>query len=233
MIRERISTQGIIRPLEPEAELDAFQIPNDMIGGISELIIRRYNNSRSKFDTKFASSIKAIEKHRRQNLQRSKKDTIRNMAVLQNSLETSETAGDNQTDQTKKGIKDGLIPSSGSWSWAWALDGLERPPPSSIVSRRDTGEARRLANIADQSVLQEENVMNANNLWSVIVNFLTVAQHHKDKVQESEVGDDRNEVEAKQDNTVEKRKSTFSRFLSAKAKAPTHLDNIPSEAKHL
>ena len=53
------------------------------------------------------------------------------------------------------GLKAG-VPTRGSWSWAWALDADERPPPSSIVARRDTQEAVELARIADQAVLAEE-----------------------------------------------------------------------------
>ncbi|KAG9079465.1 hypothetical protein FS749_008511, partial [Ceratobasidium sp. UAMH 11750] len=46
------------------------------------------------------------------------------------------------------------------------------PPPSSIVSRRDTAEARQLAVCADR-YLDGESKMSGNNLWSVVVDFLT------------------------------------------------------------
>jgi hypothetical protein len=44
---------------------------------------------------------------------------------------------------------DQLVLSSPGWAWSWVLDELENPPPSSIVARRDTEEARQLAGFAD------------------------------------------------------------------------------------
>lgn len=170
MIRERVSTHGVIRPLEPAEELDAFTVPYDAIGGVSELALRRYLKGRQYFDTKFASAAQRVERHRVRNLERSTKDTIKNMAVLQNSLETEGKKEAKQSD--KPTIKEGLLATSG-WSWAWAMDSLENPPPSSIVSRRDTEEARQLAKVADQSIMQEQSSLSGNSLWSVVMNFLT------------------------------------------------------------
>ena len=64
MIRERISTRGVIRPLEPESELDAFQLPPELIGEISELAVRRYMDGQARFSRKFGKTAKAIEKAR-------------------------------------------------------------------------------------------------------------------------------------------------------------------------
>lgn len=179
MIRERVSTSGVLRPLEPEAELDAFHIPPEIIGVLSELAVRRYIEGKGKFDKKFAKDRHAIQKQRQRNLERSRKDVLKNIAQLQDShgLQTKNDKG--KTHETVKGIKEGLEAASASWSWAWALDVGERPPPSSIVSRRDTDEARRLARIADQAVLQEHSQMSANSLWAIIVNFLTSERDHK------------------------------------------------------
>ncbi|KAK1220369.1 hypothetical protein PQX77_016860 [Marasmius sp. AFHP31] len=171
MVRERVSTRGVIRSLEPESELDACRVPHEMIGALSELAIRRYFAGHKKFDTKFASTIRAIEKHRRKHLERAKKDTIKNMNVLQNSLDREEQ--EVKEDGKSSNIKEALLASSG-WSWAWALDGDEHPPPSSIVSRRDTSEALDLARIADQAVLQDEGTaLSGNNLWGFVSNMLT------------------------------------------------------------
>jgi len=52
------------------------------------------------------------------------------------------------------------------------LDENERPPPSSIAARRDTAEARQLALIADRAVVADTSEINANSLWSIVMNFL-------------------------------------------------------------
>lgn len=205
MLRERVSTKGIIRPLEPEADLDALKVPSEFIGSISELAIRRFIEGLGKFEKKFAHTIKDIEKHRRNNLQRAKKDTSRNLSALQRTLE--------QDEGEKNGIKDGLIPSSGSWSWAWAIDENETPPPSSIVSRRDTEEARQLAKIADMGVFQEGQTMSANNLWSVMVNFLTATPDSKNPDGHSPG----KASSRKFSHSNERRPSVFSKFRSPKA----------------
>lgn len=203
MIRERVSTQGVIRPLEPEADLAAFALPHELVGVISELAIRRYQEGRIKFDKKFRKTTKTIEKDRKRNLEMANKDAVRNMTQLQMSLQQEDQSRENKgkeketmmrhsmldairsrsqsqsrRGETPKDIKEGIT-SCGSLSWAWALDIDERPPPSSIVSRRDTDEAVRLAKIADQCVLMEENMISGNNLWSMIVNFLTVTPDKK------------------------------------------------------
>ncbi|KAG6815608.1 hypothetical protein H0H87_012988 [Tephrocybe sp. NHM501043] len=187
MMRERVSTQGIIRPLEAESELGALLIDRDIIGQMSELILRRYLDANAMFEKKFAHTIRTIEKDRRHNLKLAKKDTKRNMAVLHQNLMRDETGSSTSSGlSTPHGVMEGLLASSGSWSWAWALDGEERPPPSSIVSRRDTTEARRLAKIADQSILQDDQSLSGNRFWSAVINFLTVSpnqdQHIKSGV---------------------------------------------------
>lgn len=176
MLRQRVSTQGVIRPLETESELGALAVEREIIGRISELTLRRYIDARAMFDKKFAHTIRTIDRDRRHNLKLAKQDTKRNMAVLHQSLMRDEENGAASTGPgTPHGIKEGLLASSGSWSWAWALDGEERPPPSSIVSRRDTAEARRLAKVADQALLQDDQALSGNRFWSAVVNFLTVA----------------------------------------------------------
>ncbi|KAG5647060.1 hypothetical protein DXG03_001430 [Asterophora parasitica] len=171
MMRERISTHGVIRALEPDDELGALGIDPDIIGRLSELTLRRYLEAQTKFDKKFSHTIRTIEKDRRHNLKLAKKDVARNMAVLHHALMREE---DSPGPGTPKGLKEGLLASTGSWSWAWALDGQEGPPPSSIVSRRDTREARRLAKVADQALLQDDQALSGNRFWSAVVNFLTI-----------------------------------------------------------
>lgn len=182
MIRERVSIHGVIRPLEPEDELSAFSLPTELIGVVSELAMRRYEDAKTRFDKKFARTYKTIEKHRKKHLDIAHRDALRTMPQLEDYF--SQNDDERMPPQTRRGIAEGLQ-ASGSWSWAWALDMDERPPPSSIVARRDTHEAVELARIADRSVLPEG--MSGNNLWSLMVNFLTTTpdknhkHHHHDE----------------------------------------------------
>ncbi|KAJ3900655.1 alpha/beta-hydrolase [Lentinula edodes] len=206
MIRERVSTRGVIRPLEPFSDLPAFSIPPQLIGEISERAVRRYIAGRTFFEHKFSGTRKAIEQRRRKHLQKARKDTTRNMSALKGSVERESKkmkqeeepwSGEEEEDHhhgprspnspylsnnnsSPFNIETALLASSG-WSWSWALDNNEHPPPSSLVARRDTHEALMLARVADQGVLQDEQgggvsaAMSGNNLWSVVVGFLTPA----------------------------------------------------------
>ena len=170
MIRERVSTQGVIRALEAEHELAALTVPPDNIGKLSEPTIRRYLDARAKFDQKFRHSMKSIHKHRLRDLELDRSDTKRSVNDSQRSLNPykNRTIDDNTRNKDIHGPVD-----SGYWSWAWVLDEQERPPPSSIASRRDTAEARRLAKIADESVFQNDKSLSANHFWSLVLNFFT------------------------------------------------------------
>lgn len=222
MIRERVSTHGIIRPLEPESELSAFSLPPEHIGVVFELAMRRYHDARAKFAKKFSSTLKTIEKHRQRNLDIAHKNAMRNMTQLQHHMNQDEPGQD--APGTFKGIKGGLK-TSGSWSWAWALDSDERPPPSSIVARRDTHEAVELARIADQAVLAEEDVVvSGNNLWQLMVNFLTTSperkrdKHHKHGSDHS-LSDSRESKEEKIRSRLARLDSEHKKHV--KAKSPT------------
>ena len=164
MIRERVSTKGVVRPLEHETELGALQ-QHIQVGRLSERTINRFLKEREIFDKKFSKTIKSIEKHRRQNLERSKHDMIKWLGFIRQFLHKSDDEA-----ETEKRIESVIL--SPRWNWAWACE-EEDPPPSSIVSRRDTEEARKLAKVADQAVLGEDHSISGNNLWSVVVNFLT------------------------------------------------------------
>ena len=190
MIRERISVRGEIRPLEPESELPACNLPPERIGAMSELVLRRYIEGSTKWNERFARKKKEISKSRARSLTRAKKkDSVRNKTFLQmhfypssansqgqSSVEGSDKPGLGLLLQRTKSpeSKDILNQPTASWAWAWALDGLEKPPPSSIVARRDTEEARRLGKIADQPGDGQDHKMSANNLWSFLINKLNL-----------------------------------------------------------
>lgn len=177
MIRERVSTQGVIRPLEHESELDAFKVPEELIGTISELAIKRYLNGEAHFRKKFAHTYKEIEKARKKYLEREAKQE----GISSGGLWTSKSRGKGggSTNGSPLRLHSSIVNSPG-WGYAWALDEHERPPPSSIVARRDTEEARKLAEIADRALVGDIAGLNANSLWSVMMNFLTVTSDRKE-----------------------------------------------------
>ncbi|KZT72301.1 alpha/beta-hydrolase [Daedalea quercina L-15889] len=219
MIRERVSTHGVIRPLEPESELPALQLPIELVGEVSELVVRRYYAGREEFGRRFAKVYKSVEKQRRRNISRHAHDALQHMAQLQTAL-TQDESEKKSTAHTQKGIQEGLI-STGSWPWAWALDVDEAPPPSSIVARRDTSEALRLMRIADQAFLMDEHAMSGNHLWNVIVEFLTKSPDQDGRGRESKpvqkgLPEDRAAQKQPGDaqEAQEARSSRLSRFLS-------------------
>jgi hypothetical protein len=172
MIRERVSTQGVIRPLESEDGLGVFKVPAECIGRLSEHLVNRYLDASAMFEKEFSKTYKAIEKDRHRNLERAKKDIHEHMEQLQEYLLRDERKAGTSTG---KSMEEGLKELSNSWGWAWALDGEEKPPASSIVSRRDTKEACRLARIADRAALPTDSSVSGNTLWSLVVNFLAAS----------------------------------------------------------
>jgi len=137
MIRERVSTQGMIRPLEHEDDLPAFRLSPQLIGIIPESVLDRYMAAKQAADQKFASTIKGIEKARLRNVERASRDLAQRATALRRRYLRLAGAG------------------GGVWRLAWALDADERPPPSSIVGRLDTEEALRFAQAADTRWLLE------------------------------------------------------------------------------
>ena len=206
MIRERVSTKGVVRPLEHETELGALQLQH--VGRLSEHTINRFLKEREIFDKKFSKTLKSIEKHRRRNLERSKHDMIKWLGFLRQFLHKS-----NDEAETEKRIESLIL--SPQWNWAWALDEEEDPPPSSIVSRRDTEEARKLAEVADQAVLGEDHSISGNNLWSVIINFLTTTPGKDNHILHESINQ---ATDSKTDSseTSKKPKSKFSRIFTHK-----------------
>ena len=176
-IRERVSTRGVIRPLEPEDKLPGLQLKESLVGALCESSLRRYMQGKAKWDGKFSGTTKSVDKERRRNLKLAHKEGDKAMGHLESYLQKA-------TERSNSGFNVLDSPrlqkvTAGSWNWSWALDEDEHPPPSSIVSRRDTWEARQLAMIAD---IMPENTMSGNNLWQHLVTFLTVTPDKKHKL---------------------------------------------------
>lgn len=171
-IRERVSIRGVIRPLEPEAELPAFKLEPKSIGTISELSLRRYIQGKAEYEAKFCCTRKHVAKERERHLKLARKEGDQSLAHLESYLHTVE-------EEPESGQSDLDGPGIDGWTWSWALDDDEHPPPSSIVSRRDTWEARRLAMMVDD---MPGNGFNGNDLWKDVVSFLTVTLGKKVKL---------------------------------------------------
>jgi hypothetical protein len=121
MIRERISTHGVVRPLEPEPELPALHIDSVHLGIISARWAQVYLAKVYHHEKKYAGTMRQIARRRE-----------RAIALLRS--QGSGGGGDVEGE---------------GWSVAWALgDADERPPPSSLVARCDTTEALALARAA-------------------------------------------------------------------------------------
>ena len=181
MIRERVSTRGLIRPLEPETNLPAMQVPLDHVGTLPKRAIERYVTAKERSDKKFAHAIKRIEKQRLRNIDRASRDMNQHIAALQHYLDRESQATATAASTLTGTGRHQMTRTTSCWNMAWALDEDERPPPSSIVARRDTEEALKLARIADKAVLASERTLSANNLWNVIISFLMASPEERKK----------------------------------------------------
>lgn len=163
MIRERVSTTGQCRPLEPASELAALQLPPDEVGTIKEGQATRYLNGQHLWDKKFHRTAKTVEKHRRKNLKAAKERDSRKLVRLwEDRIRKKDHDDEGWETDAERGIQeDSASEQRGvmdqSWSWEWALHG-EAPPPSAIVSRRDfvcpstSEDARWTRSSADQDL---------------------------------------------------------------------------------
>jgi hypothetical protein len=158
-----------------------MQVPSDHIGTLPERAIERYATAKARSDKKFAQAIKRIEKRRLRNIDRASRDMNQHIAALQHYLDRESQAAAAAASTLRDTGTDRMMRTTSSWNMAWALDEDERPPPSSIVARRDTEEALKLARIADKAVLASERTLSANNLWNVIISFLMASPEERKK----------------------------------------------------
>ena len=168
MIRERVSTKGIVRELEPEEELPAMDMTLDSIGVVNELSVKRYLEAQAIWEKRFKETLKSVAKQRKRHIDAADAEDTSRFTKLKASV----LSKDKDDEEKNK------IINSPKWSWGWAVAGDENPPPSSIVARRDTAEARRLSKFADEIIEEKESRISGNNLWAMIVNALTNGPEH-------------------------------------------------------
>ncbi|KAH8984794.1 Alpha/Beta hydrolase protein [Lactarius hatsudake] len=126
MIRERVATNGTIRPLEPERDLPGLHVDPAHLGVVSARWARVYIPFMQRHEKKYAGSMRQVARRRE-----------RAIALLRS-----------QGSREEVKVKEAEVEGEG-WSVAWALDDPdERPPPSSLVARCDTVEALALARAA-------------------------------------------------------------------------------------
>ncbi|KAH9020633.1 Alpha/Beta hydrolase protein [Lactarius pseudohatsudake] len=124
MIRERVATNGTIRPLEPEPDLPGLHVDPAHLGIVSASWVRVYLAYAQRHEKKYAGSMRQITRRRE-----------RAIALLRS--------------QDPRETEKGAEAEGEEWSVGWALDDPdERPPPSSLVARCDTAEALALARAA-------------------------------------------------------------------------------------
>jgi hypothetical protein len=166
MTRERVSTQGIIRSLEPEPELPTIQLLPELVGTPSEHAGPRYVAGDTRSTKTFARAIQHIEKHCQRNIDRPFRGAT---ALPRLRRRQTHSRGHSRLTQT-----------SGR---------------RQAVSLRDAIPQRRssLARVTDETVLKSGQALSAGNLWSAVVGFLTVSpdEHtkaHRDRARAHVVG---------------------------------------------
>lgn len=122
MIRQRVSREGVCRPMESPDEIPELSIPPEEIGIIKKGPAERYLKGQQLWTEKYKKFAKQADKQRQRNIKRALKDSPRIEKAFEDSFKES---GDQKYVLNKE------------FSWSWALDG-ERPPPSAVVGRRDT-----------------------------------------------------------------------------------------------
>ena len=162
----------------------------------------RYLNGQAVWDRRFARSIRSIAKRREKNLRDARtRDSKKIVQIWQDKIHsdsgertrdrlhrimTAQSTGSEsdrgwETEVERNSHQHGLLDQS--WSWEWALDG-EAPPPSAIVSRRDFGEARQLALMADRMDDDHEHTgVHGLSIWVGLAAFFS-SSHERNEAEE-------------------------------------------------
>ncbi|KAK4057569.1 hypothetical protein OIO90_001214 [Microbotryomycetes sp. JL221] len=172
MIRERISLTGVVRPLEPEKDIDCLNLNPEDLGIVKEAPVKRYLAGKAIWDKKFKSVADRVQREREDNLRKSMKEeatriTERMKKVRKNhEIPSVVTSNQDSPSSPLSPIQQVVSPQrmdsrDEQVRGIWDFRG-ENPPPSSIAARKDTREARALAKTLDDHY----NKLHALNVWS-------------------------------------------------------------------
>ncbi|KAH9819458.1 arylacetamide deacetylase [Melampsora americana] len=159
MIRERVGVNGKIRRLEDESQLKALSLNKESIGVIQEGPVRRWAEGKEIWNHKFMKLYKKIQSQRDHHI---KKATEEHKERTKERRKSALPQTNQQ--QQQQHIEHSLLRCNSLDNLRNVERILERPPPSSIAARKDTGEARKLAKALDEQVKSKGG--QGSQLWS-------------------------------------------------------------------
>ena len=182
MIRERVDVRGYLRPLEPETELQALQVPAEEIGRIKEGPVGRYLDGQTQWARRFAKTAKRVEKQRAKNeqiaqkmLQEAAAQGLLDLTRLQKRREgllyqaQSNSSHDRGLTVSPADIARGAERTREKWSWLCDFSPVdlvnETPPPAAIAGRRDTDDALVLLRRSLQIRARAYGVQRKSRFW--------------------------------------------------------------------
>ncbi|KAI0751533.1 alpha/beta-hydrolase [Daedaleopsis nitida] len=138
MIRERVSVQGHVRPMEPAEEMDVLRIKPQEIGVIKERPVRRWLDGQEAWDKKYRRTAERVINKRKSHETKAQRllDHARQQGLIHDELQPQRSRASVVRDDLSSV---GEIESQRRWGPLDLKD--ENPPPSAIVGRRDTLEA--------------------------------------------------------------------------------------------
>jgi hypothetical protein len=149
MIRERVSTNGVLKTLEPESALAGCTLPIEKLGLVTETGAKRYLEGQALWDKKYKDAAQKVIRDRERHLKLAKNHARKVMDRIQHKLDAvrakeaegvvggTKDAGEGPQVPPDGGDDIRIMLNSPLWTWSWALQG-EDPPPSSIAARGDT-----------------------------------------------------------------------------------------------
>ncbi|KAL8280896.1 hypothetical protein RQP46_006575 [Phenoliferia psychrophenolica] len=163
MVRERVAISGVVRPMEPAAEMSMLHLDPEDIGLVKESPVKRYLAGKAIWDKRFKRAYEKVQKRREHHLKKSMAEEAHRIK------KRMQAAASKHPHKPEAGAPEGTPlrtespePMDGpGFDGIWNLHG-ERPPPSSIAARKDTMEARKLARVLDEHYSK----LHALHLWS-------------------------------------------------------------------